>query len=133
MKKNMQDNAAKNFHRWQEKAEDDIRAMEAMLKKVGLPNPVCFHAQQTAEKYLKGFLVFHGVRFAKIHNLTLLLDKCIEINPNFESLKADIVFLDTFYVETRYPGDFPEFSMKESEDAYAAAIRVKDFVLSKIK
>ena len=129
----MQSNADKNFYKWQHRAEEDIRAMEEMLHKSGLPNPVCFHAQQAAEKYLKGFLVFHGVRFAKIHNLVLLLDKCMEIDSKFSQLKEDIVFLDTFYVETRYPGDFPEFSMKESEDAYVAAIRVKNFVLSKIK
>jgi len=41
------------FSEWQTKAEDDYIAIEAMLKEEGLPNPICFHAQQMAGKVLK--------------------------------------------------------------------------------
>lgn len=38
---------------WFEKAYDDIRAAEVLLAhKEGPMNIVCFHAQQSAEKYL---------------------------------------------------------------------------------
>ncbi len=37
------------------------------------------------------------------------------------------------YIEARYPGDFPEgFSWRDAQEAFDAAMRVKDFVLSKI-
>ena len=121
------------FHEWQKRAEDDIRAMEAMSKEGGLPNPICFHAQPSAEKYLKGFLTFHDAEFAKIHSLIQLLDQCMALDHEFASLKDEVVFLNTFYIETRYPGDYPAFSTKEAKQAYEATLRVKDFVLEKIK
>ena len=105
-------NRLKDFSEWQEKAEEDIRS---------------------AAKYLKGFLSLHDVNPPKIHQLEELVRRCIEIDPGFKELFDDAAILSTFYVEARYPGDFPEFSMKESEDAYDAATRVKNFVLSKIK
>lgn len=123
----------KRFYEWQTRAEDDIHAMEVMLKEGGLSNPICFHAQQSAEKYLKGFLAFHDTEFAKIHSLIQLMDQCIAIDLKLESLKDNAVFLNTFYIETRYPGDYPEFSMKDAKEAYEAAIKVKEFVLEKIK
>lgn len=121
------------FYEWEKRAEDDFRAMEVMLKEGGLPNPICFHAQQAGEKYLKGFLAFQDAESAKIHSLIQLVDQCIVIDSGFESLKEDAVLLNTFYIETRYPGDYPTFSMKEAKEAYEAAQRVKDFILEKIK
>lgn len=124
---------SQKFYEWQKRAEDDIRAMEAMFKEGGPPNPICFHAQQSAEKYLKGFLNFHDVEFGKIHSLIQLLDQCMAFDRECASLKEDVVFLDTFYIETRYPGDYPSFSIKDAKEAYKATLRVKDFVLAKIE
>lgn len=42
-------------------------------------------------------------------------------------------FLTDFYVTTRYPGDYPEFTWRDAETAYEAAQRVKEFVLKKLK
>jgi len=41
--------------------------------------------------------------------------------------------LTTYYFETRYPGDYPEFSWQDAEQAYDAAKKIKKFVLEKIK
>lgn len=35
--------------------------------------------------------------------------------------------------ETRYPGEFPEISWDEAEEAYKAAEKIKEFVLEKTK
>lgn len=45
---------------------------------------------------------------------------------------GNLTFLNRYYIETRYPGDFPEFSLAEAKDAFAAAVAVKDFVMPKI-
>jgi HEPN domain-containing protein len=37
---------------------------------------VGFHAQQCAEKYLKGYLVYHDVDFPYTHNISSLLELC---------------------------------------------------------
>lgn len=38
-----------------------------------------------------------------------------------------------YYIETRYPGDYPEFTINECEDALKVAINVKEFVSHKIE
>jgi len=65
------------------KAEEDLQAAEILLKDKTYVNPVCFHCQQTAEKYLKGFLVFSGHDFEKIHTLERLLESCAKLTPYF--------------------------------------------------
>lgn len=68
-----------NFREWFQKAEEDELSIQAILKENGAPSTACFLAQQMAEKYLKGLLVFYEQPFRKIHDLlkleSLLLDK----------------------------------------------------------
>ena len=54
---------------WLERASEDIRAAEVLLAEGGLANVVCFHAQQAAEKFLKGFLAHHQHNVRKVHAL----------------------------------------------------------------
>jgi HEPN domain-containing protein len=68
----------------------------------------------------------------KVHDLDILLDPCAQIDPSFEALKAEVVFLNQFYVETRYPGDFPQFTFTDAQKALESAKRIKEFVLEKI-
>jgi HEPN domain-containing protein len=50
-----------NYSVWLAKAENDLLNIENNLSARRLPwDTICFHAQQAAEKLLKGFLVFHG-------------------------------------------------------------------------
>ena len=69
----------------------------------------------------------------KIHDLGLLLEGCIKIDSAFEQLRDDALFLSQVYVESRYPDDYIEFNQEDSEKALAAALSIKEFVLSKIK
>lgn len=56
---------------WVEKAEEDLRAAEYLLDiGEGCPfSAVAFHAQQSAEKYLKALLVSESVPFPRIHDI----------------------------------------------------------------
>ncbi len=42
------------------------------------------------------------------------------------------ILLNRYYIETRYPGDYPAFSMEEAAEALAAARRVKGFIVSRV-
>jgi len=117
---------------WVKRANDDELSLEAILKEGGAPNTACFLSQQMGEKYLKAFLVHKKKWYPKVHALDALWELCNKIDSSFEELKNDAVFLNDFYVTTRYPGDYPSFSMKDALEAYEAALRVKDFVLKKI-
>jgi HEPN domain-containing protein len=121
------------FEEWQRYAEDDRLAAEAILKEGGPANPICFHSQQMAEKYLKGFLLFFGKRFEKRHQLDYLLALCRKIDGSFIEIANEIKYLSDFYTETRYSGDIPEFTLEECRRAFNSALRTKEFVLNKIK
>lgn len=74
-----------------------------------------------------------GREFEKNHLLRYLLDLCEEVDPTFRELEDSVIYLTQFYTETRYPGDIPEFNLSECQKAFEAAIRIKEFVLAKIK
>ena len=57
---------------WFEKADQDLElARRALGPGKPLPAMACFHAQQCAEKYLKGYLIAHSVPFRFVHDLVL--------------------------------------------------------------
>ncbi len=62
---------------WGARAEEDYAlARSALRHKVPLTYGATFHAQQCAEKYLKGLLVARGQEFPKTHDLAALSDLC---------------------------------------------------------
>jgi len=55
---------------WLRKARNDLLSAKAILaSEHGITDVPCFHAQQTVEKSLKGFLTWHNVSFGKTHDL----------------------------------------------------------------
>jgi len=72
--------------RWFKKGNNDLITAEYVLTMQKPPTDVvCFHSQQAAEKYLKGFLAFHGKETPKIHDLEELISICSEIDLDFEA------------------------------------------------
>lgn len=118
---------------WFTKATDDERSAQDLLKeKGGSPNTICFLGQQMAEKYLKGFLVYCGEDFPKVHQLPFLRKICEKHNLKFKKIKEETEFLTVFYIATRYPGEFPSFSFKDAEKALRSARVIKELVLDEI-
>ena len=72
---------------WIRKAESDIENLRTMMEKGTAL--AYFHAQQAAEKYLKGFLSFNGVVFPRTHDIEELLDLCATIDGRFSDLTRD--------------------------------------------
>ena len=60
---------------WVEKAEADYKAAAALnrRRKEPLPDIVCYHCQQSAEKYLKAYLIAQSMPPPHIHDLVQLL------------------------------------------------------------
>lgn len=121
------------FDEWQRYADEDELAAKAILKEGGPANPICFHAQQIAEKYLKGFIVLSDGRFEKRHQLDYLLQLCIKIDPTFKELVEEVTYLTDYYTETRYPGEIYDFTLGECKKALQKALEIKRFVLGKMK
>lgn len=118
-----------NYRAWLTKAEHDLLNIENNIQAARIPwDTVCFHAQQVAEKVLKGFLVYHRRKPEKTHNLVALLERCVAIDPTLNDLGEDCRDLTFFAVKTRYPGDV-HTSKEEGEAMIDAAYRVRSRVL----
>jgi len=103
---------------WVRKAEADYR----VAVKVGrgaepLHDAVCFHCQQSAEKYLKGLMEELGLSVPKTHDLDLLRTALQPHHPALKPLKRGLTFLTRFAVDIRYPGE------SASKRAAKAALR----------
>ncbi len=119
---------------WFSKANDDELNIKSILKhRDGTPSAACFLSQQMAEKYLKGLLVFEKNELVKTHHLIKLKEIISDVVPDINMIHNEASILNDYYIETRYPGDFPEFSWDDAEKAYAAAKKIKEFVLAKTK
>jgi len=129
----MQNRPENLYEEWFRKAQDDEQSIRALMKEKGPPSTICFLSQQMAEKYLKGFLIFHRKDFLKIHDLLGLETQLIDIEPDIHKIHNDINLLNRYYIETRYPGEYPEFTYEEAIRAFEAAQRVKKFVTEKIR
>lgn len=115
---------------WLRKAWSDTVAMDASLN-AGALDAACFHAQQSAEKYLKAFLVQSEVQFPLTHNLSKLVELCAEVDPSFRDILPIAEPLNPYAVEMRYDGDFwPE--EETARDAGKAALAIRDFVRARM-
>jgi len=118
---------------WVFKAEDDYRSAEALLYVVEPPivDTACFHCQQCAEKYIKAFLEEHKVDFPRNHNLMQLLELCLRLDEDFESIRTYLQSLEHYAVTIRYPGIRIPFEL--GEEAFKVSSLVRDFVRKKLK
>jgi HEPN domain-containing protein len=91
---------------WIDKAEGDLTTSLRELRARKSPNydAACFHAQQCVEKYLKARLQEAEISFSKTHNLIVLLDLLLPMEPSFDIFRSKLLALNTFAVAYRYPG-----------------------------
>ncbi len=90
---------------WAAKAEEDYWAAEYLYKKSKkLSTIICFHAQQSAEKYLKALLIQCNIDPPRIHSLETLLDMVVSKIPELEEYRESLANLTPYSVEYRYPG-----------------------------
>lgn len=121
------------IEQWVIKADNDLRIAEKdIMSESPVTDAICFHAQQAVEKYLKVYAISHGIDPLKSHNITILLETCINISADFEKLRG-VEYLTDYAVSLRYPDNFyiPEY--EEAQEAIKHAHEVKELVLMKIK
>lgn len=119
---------------WLKKAKDDELNARSILKhQDGAPSGVCFLAQQMAEKILKAYLLKMSGDYPKIHANDKLLELSLKFDKSFLKLKDEAIYLADFYISSRYPDAYYDFSWLEAAEAFKKAIKIKSFVLKKIK
>jgi HEPN domain-containing protein len=102
---------------WIAKAEEDFAVAVSLARprKTPLWSPVCFHAQQCAEKYLKARLNEASVQFLKTHDLEQLRNQVLPLEPLWAAFRPALKRLTDSAVLPRYPGNF--FSKAEAQHA----------------
>ena len=113
---------------WTQKAEDDLRNAEVLLKEGGTTDAICFHSQQAVEKYLKAFLVFHNLPVRKIHSLVALAKQSAQKEQGLLNFMREYKTLEAYYIESRYPPDTLVYSENEGEIAFKMVSEITGFI-----
>ncbi|HZL13592.1 MAG TPA: HEPN domain-containing protein [Verrucomicrobiae bacterium] len=94
-------------HEWLKKAEEDFLVASQIMrrKKNRAFNPVCFHCQQTVEKYFKARLIEEDLDFPRTHDLLKLLQLLLAVEPLWKSYDSAVEKLTQYAVNFRYPGE----------------------------
>jgi HEPN domain-containing protein len=119
---------------WFDYAANDLAAAEYLADGMR-PVPieiVCYLCEQSAEKYLKGFLVLNGVTPRKTHDLEELGIEAARFFKGFEDVADGLSVLTSYGVGVRYPYVL-EVSEDDMKRAIANAHSVKAMVLLYIK
>ncbi len=109
---------------WMQRARSDLILCKIALHTTEvLPEDICFHAQQSVEKAVKGLLISLDIAFPKTHSIGVLLDLLkvagLSIPPNID--EAD--YLTQYAVQTRYLGDWDRFQ-KTKQKKHTNSLRL---------
>ena len=90
---------------------------------------ICYHCEQAAEKYLKGYLVYCGVfNPPKTHDLDVLCEMCSKYDEGFQEIKRACNVLAGYGVQPRYPHEM-EILEHDMQNALEYARQIRDFKL----
>ena len=118
---------------WLRHAREDLTGVEVLMSAhPPLLKLALFHCQQTVEKTLKGFLVWHEQPFARTHNLVQLGKQCVALDESLKEAVVAAVDLTQYAVRFRYPGETSELTMEEARQWLAVARAVLDAVAQRL-
>jgi HEPN domain-containing protein len=94
---------------WVQKAEEDWLSASSLTETASsrrrpLHDSICFHCQQSAEKYLKALLQELGLVVPRTHDLEDLHDLLLARDPRLAGLRRACSILTPYAVDYRYPG-----------------------------
>lgn len=125
------DELRESVKEWLRLAKGDLDLASIGFESGILPELLCFHAQQCAEKSLKAYLVSLKIAFPKTHNIAILT----ELIPGYDKLPIEIrssAILTDYAVTTRYPGIYEEISEEEYKHSLKISGAVYQWVKEKI-
>lgn len=114
---------------WFEKGEEDFQFACKAIELGNFFAQICFHFQQSAEKYLKALIIAYDLEFRAVHNLLELLRICKQKVPEIGELEEPCRYLNPFYIDTRYPVHWPSHYNKETAlTAKRHAEKIRDWI-----
>ncbi len=96
---------------WFQRGENDLKTAQIALSGGAPSGTVAVLLHQACEKYIKGFLIYHGWQLIRTHNLVFLLREAMKSNSHLAKFVDLAGTLTSEYLEERYPpGPTVEFS-----------------------
>jgi HEPN domain-containing protein len=125
---NSKDELVKN---WIIKAQRDLLAAQKLSNEPEIYADIAiYHCQQAGEKAVKGFLVLHNQAFPKTHDIRLLIQLAIAINPDFQQYQEASEILTPYAIEFRYPSEGMQPTAEELQEGLEKAEELFNFVTS---
>jgi len=113
---------------WFHYANSDFEAAKFLQSMLPIPMEIiCYHCQQSSEKYLKGFIAKNGGEINKTHDLITLNKLCARYNPKFSEITDECVNLTDYGVQTRYPFEL-EIHREDMILAIKCAEKIQTFI-----
>ncbi|MGH9398534.1 MAG: HEPN domain-containing protein [Terriglobia bacterium] len=114
---------------WLAYADEDLRFARHGFSLSDSPphHLIAYHAQQSAEKCLKAYLIFHVIDFPYTHDIAHLLELCSG-HGSWAGELRDAEALTPYAITARYPGEDEEVSEAEARRAVEVAGRVRQTV-----
>lgn len=118
---------------WFEKGRHDFDGTKVLFKEKLFTDTIAVLVQQAIEKYLKGFLLYHGWKLEKIHDLVRLLAEAGKYRKDLMEFEEHCRCISEYYFESQYPGrmqeEYPREEIKESLKAAEQIIkRIEEIV-----
>ena len=115
---------------WLYKADRDLKGAKGMLD-LALEDLSVYHAQQCAEKALKGYLVCNLQPIPKSHDLGRLMGLCVNLDTDFFDIETEIRGLQGLDVRFRYPDVDLVPDITTTQEAIGFADAVLSFVVDR--
>jgi len=105
---------------WFRIGDRDLGRAQRLLDDADYPG-AGFNLQQAVEKYLKGYLLAHGWKLRRVHDLDVLLNEAVRFEPSLEEFRDPCRKITQYYLEDRYPyivvSELTEAELRESLSA----------------
>lgn len=116
---------------WFLKGDSDLADARRTITSEGPFDTACFHAQQGAEKYLKGLLAFLEEPIPKTHDIEELQRLCLPFARSSKLAVLDLTVLSDYAVPSRYDLEFWPDRETATEGLHLAE-QVREIVLSSV-
>lgn len=110
-------------------ARSELAVADGPYDPEALPGVYCYLAQQAAEKAIKAVYVYRGLEPPRIHEISVLLSGIDDVPDHV----AHAVDLSEYIVSTRYPGDVPDATAADRDEAVELARAVVAWATSIIE
>ena len=134
MSRNNHTTDSKRYFDWLFHANLDLLTVGKLITDVRCFNNAAFHCQQSIEKALKGYLLFHTKKLYDGHNLTWLCKQAVLVDRHFKDYINDCASLSRYYIETRYPADIPiDIDTDTIQQLYYTCTEILEYICSEIR